>query len=260
MDIQESVVEALVSMADILVEDFDIVDLLTGLARRCVDLLGMSAAGVMIADPTSTLHLIASSSEEMRVLELFELQAEQGPCLDAYHTGETVSHQILQVAPGTPWPLFSQVALDAGFHSVSALPLRLRDTTIGALNLFSTGRIPMDRGGSVVARAFADLATVSIVQHRSADQLQRINDQLTYALSSRIIIEQAKGIIAERAMVNLQEAFNRLRKYARDNNLRLTDVASAAVAGTLESAAWQAKPSAPANRTPPRAPRRVQSS
>ncbi|MGC8513617.1 MAG: ANTAR domain-containing protein [Acidimicrobiales bacterium] len=244
VDTQESIIQALVSMADVLVEDFDVVDMLTGLARRCVDLLGMSAAGVMIADPTSTLHVIASSSEEMRVLELFELQSEQGPCVDAYLTGEIVHHQVLRTSPETSWPLFSQVALDAGFHAVSALPLRLRDTTIGALNLFSTGRTPMTTGESVVARAFADLATISIIQHRSTDQLQRINDQLSHALNSRILIEQAKGIIAERANIDLQEAFNRLRRYTRDHNLRLTDVASAAVAGTLDSSAWGPKVSA----------------
>jgi len=257
MNIHESVIEALVSMTDVLVEDFDVVDLLTGLARKCVDLLGMSAAGVMIAEPTSTLRLIASSSEEMRILELFELQAEQGPCLDAYHTGEAVKHQILGAAPGAPWPIFSQAALAAGFHSVSALPLRLRDTTIGALNLFSTDRTPLDTGNAVVARAFADLATVSIVQHRSTDQLQRVNDQLTYALNSRVLIEQAKGIIAERAGIDLQEAFNRLRKHARDNNLRLSDVASATVAGTLDATGWEASSPAPVSRTPPRGPRRV---
>ncbi len=248
MDTQDAIIQALVSMADVLVEDFDVVDMLTGLTRKCVDLLGISAAGVMIADPSNVLHVIASSSEEMRVLELFELQSEQGPCLDAYHSGESVHHQMLLTSPATTWPLFTQAALDAGFHAVSALPLRLRDTTIGALNLFTTGRMPMDTGGAVVARAFADLATISIVQHRSTDQLQRINDQLSYALNSRILIEQAKGIIAERAKVDLQEAFNRLRRYTRNNNLRLTDVAAAAVAGTLDSTAWTPRATAP---TPP---------
>jgi hypothetical protein len=137
-----------------------------------------------------------------------------------------------------PWPRFSVAALEAGFQSVSALPLRLRDTTIGALNLFSVGVAPMDDPDTVVARAFADLAAISIIQHRGADERQRITEQLSYALNSRIVIEQAKGIIAERAGVGLSESFDRLRGYARDHNLRLTDVALAAVEGTLHPDAW----------------------
>jgi len=234
---QESVIQALVEMADILVDDFDVVELLTRLASRCVDLLDVSAAGVMLASPERELHLIASSSEAMRVLELFELQAEEGPCLDAYRTGERVTHQVLH-AGSDPWPRFGATALEAGFQSVSALPLRLRDTTIGALNLFSTGQTQMEESNEVIARAFADLAAISIVQHRAVDERQRTNDQLSRALSSRIVIEQAKGIISERAGLDLQEAFTRLRRYARDHNVRLTDVARGAVEGTLDPRAW----------------------
>jgi len=241
---QEGVIRALVEMADILVEDFDVVELLTRLAARCVDLLGVSAAGVMLAAGQRELRLVASSSEAMRVLELFELQMEEGPCLDAYRTGERVEHRILH-ADTTPWPRFSVAALEAGFQSVEAVPLRLRDTTIGALNLFSTGEMPMNDSDAVVTRSFADIATISIVQHRAADEHQRTNAQLSRALSSRIVIEQAKGIIAERAGVDLQVAFDRLRRYARDHNLRLTDVADAAVAGTLEPGAWSSPPTAP---------------
>lgn len=234
---EELVVKALVEMADTLVGDFDVVDLLTGLASRCVEMLGVSAAGVMIAAAQGDVRLVASSSEAMRVLELFELQAEEGPCLDAYRSGEPVDHVVL-AAGSDPWPRFSGAALEAGFHSVSALPLRLRDATIGALNLFSVGVAPMSDSNTVVARAFADLAAISVLQHRSTDEYQRTNEQLSYALNSRIVIEQAKGIIAERAGVGLSEAFDRLRGYARDHNRRLTEVAHAAVEGTLEPGAW----------------------
>ena len=230
---EELVVRALVEMADTLVGDFDVVELLTGLASRCVELLGISAAGVMVATAQGDVRLVASSSEAMRILELFELQAEEGPCLDAYRSGEPVDHLVLAAA-GDPWPRFSVAALEAGFHSVSALPLRLRDSTIGALNLFSVGVAPMSEPNTVVARAFADLAAISILQHRSADEHQRTNEQLSYALNSRIVIEQAKGIIAERSGVDLSVAFDRLRDYARDHNLRLTEVAHAAVDGTLD--------------------------
>lgn len=234
---EELVVRALVEMADTLVGDFDVVELLTGLASRCVELLDISAAGVMVATLRGDVRLVASSSEAMRILELFELQAEEGPCLDAYRSGEPVDHQILH-AGSDPWPHFSGAALEAGFNSASALPLRLRDTTIGALNLFSVGVAPMSERNTVVARAFADLAAITILQHRSADEHQRTNEQLSYALTSRIVIEQAKGVIAERAGVELSEAFDRLRGYARGRNLQLTDVARAAVEGTLDSEAW----------------------
>lgn len=241
---EQSIVEALVEMADTLTGDFDVVELLTGLTSRCVELLGISAAGVMIATVKGDVRLVASSSEAMRLVELFELQAQEGPCLDAYRSGERVEHLILQ-AGHNPWPHFSAAALEAGFQSVSALPLRLRDSTIGALNLFSVGETPMTEANTVVARALADLACISIIQHRTADEQQRTNEQLSHALNSRIVIEQAKGIIAERAGIEVSEAFDRLRRYARDHNQRLTDVAHATIDGTLNPPAWLAVPPTP---------------
>jgi len=225
-------------MADTLVDDYDVVDLLTGLTDRCVHLLGASAAGVMLSHPHGRLGLVAASSEAMRLLELFELQAQEGPCLDAYHTGETVAHEILDRESGR-WPSFTATALDAGFRSASAIPLRWRDTILGALNLLSTSQDPMDEADSIVARAFADLAAVSIVHHRASIEARRLNEQLSSALTSRVIIEQAKGVLSERAGIDLAEAFSRMRAYARDHNLRLTDVAQAAVAGTLDPGAWR---------------------
>jgi transcriptional regulator with GAF, ATPase, and Fis domain len=229
---------SIAEMADTLVEDYDVVDVLTGLADRCVSLLGVTAAGVMLASPGGNLGLVASSSETMRLLELFELQAQEGPCLDAFRTGERVEHQDLE-AESSPWPSFSAAAVKEGFQSVSALPLRFRDVTLGALNLFSVTQEPMSEADVMVTRAFADLATLSIVQHRASAEAD-MNEQLSAALTSRVVIEQAKGVVAARADVDLGEAFSRLRAYARDNNLRLTDVAQAAVAGTLDfnSLAW----------------------
>ncbi|HEX4863325.1 MAG TPA: GAF and ANTAR domain-containing protein [Acidimicrobiales bacterium] len=236
---EESLIRSLVEMADTLVEDYDVVDLLTGLADRCVNLLGVDAAGVMLASPEGELHLIASSSETMRVLEVFELQAKQGPCLDAYHTGEPVAHENLRAGAGR-WPQFATIALQAGFQSVFALPLRLRDMTVGALNLFHAQQTPMDGRDVIVARAFADLAAISVMQHRAVTETQRVNEQLSGALTSRIVIEQAKGVISERAHVDLAEAFNRLRTYARNNNRRLTEVAQATIEGKLDLAAGAA--------------------
>jgi hypothetical protein len=168
---------------------------------------------------------------------LFELQAQEGPCLDAFRTGERVEHENLQAGSGR-WPSFATAALQAGFASASALPLRLRKMTLGALNLLSVTRTPMDEADVIVARAFADLATLSIVQHRAAAEAQHVNEQLSGALASRVVIEQAKGVISERAGVDLAEAFSRLRAHARNHNLRLTGVAQATIDGTLDPRAW----------------------
>jgi GAF domain-containing protein len=234
---EADVVRSLVEMADTLVDDYDIVDLLTGLTDRCVDLLGVSAAGVMLASPEGSLGLVASSSEAMRLLELFELQAQEGPCLDAFRTGHAVAHENLLAGSGR-WPAFSTAALQAGFQSALALPLRLREAIIGALNLLSATRTPMAEADVIVARAFADLATLSIIQHRATAEAHRLNEQLSAALNSRVVIEQAKGVISERTGIAVAEAFSRLRTYARNANLRLTDVAQAAIDGTLDPQAW----------------------
>ncbi|HZT64207.1 MAG TPA: GAF and ANTAR domain-containing protein [Acidimicrobiales bacterium] len=234
---ETALVRSLVELADTLVSDFDVIELLTGLANRCVSLLGVSAAGVMLASPDNDLRLAASSSEAMRVLELFELQAQEGPCLDAFRTGEPVEHQNLQAGVG-PWPRFASGALEAGFRSAFALPLRLRDRTVGALNLFNAGQTPMTDEDLVVARAFADLAAISVVQHWSTIENQLLNEQLMRALDSRVLIEQAKGVIFERAGIGMAEAFDRLRSYARSHNLRLTKVAQDAIDGSLDPAAW----------------------
>jgi GAF domain-containing protein len=240
---EADVVGSLVEMAGTLVDDYDVVDLLTGLADRCVNLLGVSAAGVMLASPVllsrpeGTLGLVASSSEAMRLLELFELQAQEGPCLDAFRTGERVEHENLEAGSGR-WPSFAAAAVGVGFRSASALPLRWRDVTLGALNLLSVTQTPMDEADVIIARALADLAALSIVQHRAVADAQSLNEQLSAALTSRVVIEQAKGVISERAGVDLAEAFARLRSYARNHNLRLTAVAEAAVDGTLDPQAW----------------------
>ena len=237
MSRQTDVVRSLVDLADSLTDDFDVIDLLTGVADRCVRLLGISAAGVMLANPTGNLRLIASSSDTMRIVELFELQAQEGPCLDAFRTGQPVAHENLTAGAGR-WPRFAAVATEAGFRVAFALPLRARDTTIGALNLFSAGQTPMAEDDVLIARAFADLAAIAVLQQQSAAETQRVNEQLTYALTSRVVIEQAQGVIFERAGVDMAEAFTRLRSYSRAHNRRLTDVARETVMGTLDPATW----------------------
>jgi GAF domain-containing protein len=231
-------------MADTLVDDYDVIDLLTGLADRCVSLLDAAAAGVMLANPRGELTLVASSSEAMRLLEMFEIQSQEGPCVDAFRSGRPVEQEQLSAGTGR-WPRFATLALDNGFHSAFALPLRLRDVTVGALNLFYAVETPMDESDAIVAKAFADLAAISVLQHRAVTQARLLNDQLAFALNSRIVIEQAKGVLSERAGIPLTEAFERLRSFARCHGLRLTEVAQAAVEGTLEPSVWASEPDGP---------------
>jgi len=219
-----------VELADTMVDHFDVVDLLTRLADSCVDVLDVGAAGIMLVAPDGNLRVMASSSEAMRLLELFELQSEEGPCLDCYRTGQPVVNQDLGVADGR-WPRFAAEALSAGFHSVHALPMRLRGTVIGALNLFQTDAGGMPQADIDAAQALADVATIAILSHQAAHETQVVNTQLNHALNSRIIIEQAKGMLAERMDLDMEQAFKTLRFHARTNNLRLTDVARDVVDG-----------------------------
>jgi transcriptional regulator with GAF, ATPase, and Fis domain len=233
----------LVELADTLVADFDVVELLTLLTDGCVDVLDVGAAGLMLAAPEGDLRVMASSSEAMRVLELFELQSQEGPCLDCYRTGQPVVNQDLATVNGR-WPRFAAEALAAGFHSVHALPMRLRGTVIGALNLFHIEPGEMRQADVAAAQAMADVATIGVLQHRAALEAQVLNEQLNHALNSRIVIEQAKGIIAERESLNMEQAFSRLRNHARHHNRRLVDVAGDVIGGTLAASALDRPPAA----------------
>ena len=232
MNREAALVQTFVDLADTLVDDFDIVDLLTALSNRCVEVLDVSTVGIMLVDANGELRAMASSSEVMRIVELFELQSQEGPCLDSYRSGEPVD-ELLATATAR-WPTFAPVALDAGFRAAAALPMRLRDQVIGALNLFQTEARALSGDDTLVARALADIATIAILQHRKIAEADAINDQLNNALTSRIVIEQAKGIVAEREQLDMPDAFDRLRAFARSHNRRLHDVASEIVGGTLD--------------------------
>ncbi|MGH9266038.1 MAG: GAF and ANTAR domain-containing protein [Acidimicrobiales bacterium] len=239
-------VRTLVELADNLVDDFDVVELLSLLADRCVDILDVSAAGVMLVAPEGDLRVVASSSEAMRVVELFELQADEGPCPDCYRVGEPVVNADLADTTG-PWPRFGPVAIDAGFQSVNALPMRLRGSVIGALNLFGSERGRLAEADVVAAEALAAVATIAILQQRVVTEARLLNDQLNHALSSRVAIEQAKGVLAERAGLSMESAFEAMRGYARDHNLHLAAVARSVTDKTLTATALAA-----ARRPPPR--------
>jgi GAF domain-containing protein len=228
--------KTLVELADTLVAEFDVVELLSRLAERCVEVLDVAAAGLMLAGPDGELRVMASSSEAMRVLELFELQAREGPCLDSFRSGRPVMDPDLATA-NNRWPRFAAETLAAGFRSVQALPMRLRGTVIGALNLFHVEPGEMSTADVGAAQALADVATIAILQHRASLDAQVINQQLQHVLNSRIVIEQAKGMVAERAGLNMDQAFSALRAYARNRNLRLAAVAEAVIGGSLAPSA-----------------------
>ena len=215
---------AFVDLADTLVDDFDVIELLMVLSRRCVESLDVDEAGVMLTDVNGHLHVAASSSERARLLELFELQNDEGPCLDCFRSGEPVASSDLG-APDGRWPRFAAEALEAGFRSAHALPMRLRGQVIGALNLFSARSLELPDDDARVAQAFADIATIAILQEWQLREQVRVAGQLQAALDSRVIIEQAKGVIAERHDVDMESAFAMLRTSARNTNRRLSDLA-----------------------------------
>jgi len=233
--------QAFVELADTLVDDFDVVDFMTLLTERCVELLGATDGGLMLLDSLGDLHVVASSSEQMRTLELLELQSSEGPCLDAYHTGEATGADDVG-AISLNWPAFGAHVRDAGYHSIYAFPMRLRTDVIGALNMFNTDQAPWDADDLKLAQALADVATIGLLHHRAMHDAKLLSTQLQTALGSRVAIEQAEGLLAERLETTTEDAFARLRRYARSHNLLLARVAADLVAGTLPDDAIDAHP------------------
>jgi len=230
---RESILVAtIVELADNLVDNYDVIDILTVLSHRCVEAIDVDAAGVMLALPGGELQFVAASSESMRLLELFQIQANEGPCVDCYSGGVATVDEAL-TEPHERWPRFAPRALARGFQSVHCLPMRLRGRTIGALNLFRSSPGAMDDNDVIMAQGFADVATIAILQHRATLNARMLNDQLSSALNSRIIIEQAKGKVSQATGCDMDQAFARLRAHARNHNLRLTDVAAQVVEETL---------------------------
>lgn len=229
---EELLSETFVALADTLVADFDLVEFLALLSERCVELFEAEAAGVMVAGTGGVLQLMASSSERMRLIELFEIQGDEGPCPDCFRSGKAVGEVDLE-ATGERWPTFSAEARRAGFRAVHALPMRLRGEVIGALNLFRNDAGALPEADLRAAQALADVATLSILHHRIQSESGLVTEQLQIALNSRIVIEQAKGILAERSKIGMDEAFALLRGYARNHNRHLSRVAQEVTDGKL---------------------------
>ena len=222
--------DTFVDLADTMVADFDIIDFLHMLTERSVKLLDASAAGVLLADPRGELRVAAASSEAAGLLELFQIQNDQGPCLDCCRTGQPVSAADLALAADR-WPQFAAAATQSGLRAVQALPMRLRSQVIGALNLFRADPGPFDPEAQRIGQALADVATIGLLHERNLRRSETLAEQLQAALNSRVVVEQATGKLAERLSLDMPRAFAMLRDYARNSNQRLTDVASHFITG-----------------------------
>jgi GAF domain-containing protein len=233
---ESRLVETFVTLADTLVDHYDVIDFLHTLAERCVELLAVSAAGIMLADRHGGLRHTACSSEQMRLVELFELQLGEGPCFDAYSRGGAVLCGVPEDVHAR-WPRFAAHAKEAGFVAVAAVPMRLRSHVIGPLNLFSTEPGVPAEDDVRVAQAMADVATIGILQERAINDSRLASEQLHAALDSRVVIEQAKGIVAERNQLNVDAAFELLRSFARSHNRLLADTCRQIIGGSLQAEA-----------------------
>jgi hypothetical protein len=220
---ETQVLEAVVTVVDSLLDDFDVVDLLTELTSRLAQLLDVAAAGLLLADPLGRLRLMAATSEQARELELFQLQADEGPCVDSYTTGQPVSIADLGVDVER-WPRFVPAARDAGFASVHAVPMRAARSVLGAVGLFGTRPGELDDADLLVARTLAHIACVALLQEHPPTP-DTVLPRLRSAFAGRVVVEQAKGFLRESLDVSVEDAFGLMRTYARENRQHLTDVA-----------------------------------
>jgi GAF domain-containing protein len=216
--------EVFVEVADTLVDDFDVIEFLESLTRHTAEVSDTASAGLLLTDPHGRLQYMASSASSVKMLELFQLQYQEGPCLDCFNTGTAVINSDLHQA-GERWPRFAPRAVEAGFQSVHAFPLRHRQKVIGALNLFSTDTGSLEETDVRIIQGLADIATIGLLQERTIRSGEILTEQLQSALNSRITIEQAKGVLARTHGISVDAAFERMRGYARTHHHRLSDVA-----------------------------------
>ncbi|MDR6970541.1 GAF and ANTAR domain-containing protein [Leifsonia shinshuensis] len=225
---EQGMLRAFAGLADTMVADYDVVDLLQNLVDSSSRWLGASAAGVMLADERGELDLIASTSEASRLVEVMQLSAYAGPCIESFTSGAVVSVPDISEVPER-WQAFRERADEQGFAAIDAIPMRLRDQTIGTLNLFRTSPGDLPEDDLVAAQAFADVATIGILHQRTLAESDAIRQQLQFALNSRIVIEQAKGVVAQTRGVSIDRAFELIRDHARRNRQGISVVSSAIV-------------------------------
>jgi GAF domain-containing protein len=231
-DRERDIAEAFVSLATTMAAGFDVLELLSELTADCARLLDIASAGLLLADRHGVLQVLAASSDETRLLEVFQLQREQGPCLDCFRSKSPVVVESL-IKDADKWPQFAEVALNSGFRSVHAVPMRLRDKVLGTLGLFGTTVGALNEADLRLGQALADVASVALVQGRAAEDQATLNQQLQQALTSRIVLEQSKGLLAHLGDLDMNGAFAYLRRYSRDHNWRLSELAAALVSREL---------------------------
>lgn len=217
-----------VEVSDTLVADFGLLDFLYHLSEHAARICEASAVGILLADETGTLHYAAASTEQVQLVELFQIQHFQGPCFDCFQHGEPVVNADLATAAAR-WPEFAPLAVEAGFRSVHAIPMRLRGQIIGTVNIFHSNVGHFEIADILVVQALADVATIAILQARSVHRAEILSKQLQEALNSRIMIEQAKGALSRLRGVDTDQAFVLMRTYAREHRRRLENVAQAVV-------------------------------
>ena len=229
---EKKIVATFVTLADSLVVGFDVVELLQTLVDTCTEVLEVSAAGIMLADDYGELSVLVSTSEAGNLVELIQLSTGSGPCVDSYRSGVVVSIPDVESIQND-WPEFTSAAVAQGFHSVHAVPLRLRGAVIGTMNLFGHESVALNEEDAALAQGLADVATIAILQERALKEHSIAREQLQGALDSRVIIEQAKGVISQLRDVDMDEAFTLLRQHARSNHLQIREVSEQVVSRTL---------------------------
>lgn len=229
---EQRLTQVFVELADTLVDEFDALDFLHTLTDRSVELLRVDAAGVILSDQHGHLQVVASTNNRAQDLELFELQSDEGPCLDCFNTGRVVANVEASVAMER-WPQFSAAFMQAGYQSAHAVPLRLRNQVIGAMNLFCVDETALDDDDLALAQALADVATIGLLQERAVHESDLIAEQLQTALNSRILIEQSKGVLLALTNNSVDEAFRLMREYSRRNRIPLREVAAQVIARTI---------------------------
>lgn len=231
--------QAVGEITDALVQDFDVVDVATQVVTSCAELVGADNVGLLVADAAGQLRLLAATSEEAHVIESFQVEGGDGPCLEAFTTGELVSAGSPGEIAGR-WPHFARIAQREGIGAVFAAPLTMRGRPIGSLNVFSEAPGELDADARRKVELLAGLATVALTQAERVRDHATTVQQLQTALTSRVAIEQAKGVLIAATGVDVDEAFARLRAYARANRRRLSEVALDVVERRLDAETFTA--------------------
>jgi len=230
---EKDLLDVFVLLADSLRTGHDIIDTMDILVQSSTTFTSAVEAGLMLADAGGTLHVVASTSERVAEVEEAQLGLHEGPCLVSFRTALPVEVPDI-AASRSRWPDFAAVAESRGFLAAHAVPLRHRTTTLGGINLFGDRLGALSDRDATLVEAMAQMATISVIQHQIAAKQATVNDQLQNALESRMLIEQAKGVLSQLHTVQVDDAFRMMRTYARSTGTKLRDVAENVVRRRLE--------------------------